>query len=342
MRFYIFRIIGYAALLSLIILLSAIFFPRTYKVPSLKKRAQTQYWTLRDGSAVGYFLLAGKGQTKKSSIVYLHGGPGGHITDRDIRVFSALSDRGFDIYLYDQIGSGQSQRLKDIAGYTVARHVEDLHEIIGKINSGKIILIGQSWGGILAGSFVARYPEEVEKIIFTCPGPVFPIHQELASLQPPDSFHLRDPLFSNVGGNRLANNIRTKVMAFLATRFNIKLAGDKEADEFATLLSYEVNKSTVCDTARIIGPDAGNGFYASIMTFASLSTINDPRPKMRSLKLPVLVMKGQCDNQPWGFTREYLSLFQNSQLAIIPHAGHFISAEQPGIYVETIEKFINK
>jgi pimeloyl-ACP methyl ester carboxylesterase len=35
-------------------------------------------------------------------------------------------------------------------------------------------------------------------------------------------------------------------------------------------------------------------------------------------------MKGECDNQKWGFTNEYLELFKNSELKIIPGAGHFI------------------
>jgi pimeloyl-ACP methyl ester carboxylesterase len=50
-------------------------------------------------------------------------------------------------------------------------------------------------------------------------------------------------------------------------------------------------------------------------------------------------MKGQCDNQKWGFTNEYLQLFRNHQLNIIPNAGHFISVEQPELYQKIIRKF---
>ena len=78
------------------------------------------------------------------------------------------------------------------------------------------------------------------------------------------------------------------------------------------------------------------------MTYNSLMKVNDPRPKLKTIKIPVLIIKGQCDNQKWGFTNEYLQLFQNSELAIIPGAGHFISVEQPELYIKTIRQFLNK
>jgi proline iminopeptidase len=107
-------------------------------------------------------------------------------------------------------------------------------------------------------------------------------------------------------------------------------------------LNYEVDRSTVCDTSNILKEDAGSGFYASVMTFNSLTKVSDPRPKLKTLKTPVLVIKGQCDNQRWGFTNEYLQLFQNSELTIIPNAGHFIYVEQPKLYIKTIGHFLSK
>jgi len=329
-------------LILLSLVLFKIFYPRNYQVPAFKKRSNTQYWKLPDGSTIGYLLLQAKVIKQQYPVIYLHGGPGGHITDRDIQTFSLLADSGFAIYLYDQIGSGQSARLKNISDYTVARHVEDLNEIITQLKADKVILIGQSWGSILAAMFAAAHPDKVEKIIFTSPGPIFPMHRDLAKLQPPDSFHLRNPFYSNARGNKIANNIRTNAMSLFATSFNMKLASDKEADGFITYLSYEVNKSTVCDTANILAMDAGSGFYASIMTFNSLIKVADPRPVLKNFKAPVLVVKGQCDNQKWGFTNEYVSLFQHSRLVIIPGAGHFIPVEQQALYLQTIKQFLEK
>jgi proline iminopeptidase len=138
-----------------------------------------------------------------------------------------------------------------------------------------------------------------------------------------------------------ANNIRTKAMKIFATRFGWKLAANKEADVFATYLNYEVNRSTVCDTANILPMETGDGFYAGIMTFNDLTRVKDPRAMLRKLNTSVLVLKGQCDNQPWGFTKEYLDVFQHHQLTIIPGAGHFLWVERPSVYINAIKLFLN-
>lgn len=37
---------------------------------------------------------------------------------------------------------------------------------------------------------------------------------------------------------------------------------------------------------------------------------------------------GQCDNQPWGVVPDYLGLFNNARLEIMPGAGHVIATER--------------
>jgi len=40
--------------------------------------------------------------------------------------------------------------------------------------------------------------------------------------------------------------------------------------------------------------------------------------------------------------KEYLELFPNHQLKIIPDAGHSVSVEQPEVYLETIRDFLRQ
>ncbi len=220
--------------------------------------------------------------------------------------------------------------------------MNDLKEIIRKTGAQKVILIGQSWGAILALLFAAENSRSIEKIIFTSPGPVFPINETLRNIIPPDSLHLKAPIFTNRQGNLEANNLRSKTIAFFAHTFKKKIATDTEADDFASYLNATVNRSTVCDTSKVVKAEAGSGYYASVITFNSLFEITNPRPKLKNTKIPVLVIKGQCDNQEWGFTQEYLTLFHNSRLACIPGAGHDITIEQPELYFTAISHFLDK
>jgi proline iminopeptidase len=342
MRNLIFRFLKNTFLLALCILLFLVLIPRTYKDSSQQNRKSTQYWKLPSGSRIGYTLVSAKGIKKSTPVIFLQGGPGGCVSDRNIEILGQLSSDGYDVYLYDQIGSGYSDRLENIEEYTADRHKHDLKEIIKKIGSEKVILIGQSWGAILATLFIADNPGKVEKLILTGPGPIYPIRQELRNLKAPDSLNLREPLFSNNQANKKINNLRTKFVAFLAREFHIKLASDNEMDDFSTLLSNETNKSTVCDTSIAAKAKGGSGYYAQIMTMQSLSEVKDPRPQLMNSKVPILLMKGQCDNQKWGFATEYLELFPNHKLVVIPNAGHSISVEQPELYLKTIRDFLTR
>jgi proline iminopeptidase len=253
-----------------------------------------------------------------------------------------LSNDGYDIYFYDQVGSGMSGRLEDITEYTVDRHVRDLDAITAKLGSGKVILLGQSWGAILGTLYAASFPEKVSQLVLSCPGPVFPVRPELSQVPAPDSFHLRPPSYTNAQGNRKAGNLRTQVMDFFAFRFGWKLASDEEADAFASFGGYAINRSTVCDTANIPAMDAGGGYYAGLRTYKSLVEVKDYRAKLKALDIPVLILKGQCDNQPWGYTYEYTQVFKNHELKVIPSAGHFLWIEQPQRYYLSIRQFLVK
>lgn len=342
MKKKVFRFIKYTLLLCLAVFLFIVLIPRDYEVPELQKRKGTQYWNLPTGSKIAYTLVPAKGTKKPQPIIFLQGGPGGFISDRNIKILAPLTEDGYDIYLYDQIGSGQSDRLTNINDYTSERHKKDLEEIIKKIGSKKVILIGQSWGAILATLFTADNAEKVQRLIFTGAAAIQPIRQELINTIPPDSLNLRKPTFSNNEANKKSRNIRMDVVSFMAKNFGFKLASDKEADDFQTYLNNELNKATVCDTSMAMKAEGGGGFYVQLMTVKSFSEIKNPRPKLKDSKIPVLIMKGQCDNQAWGFVTEYLELFPNYQLKIIPDAGHSISVEQPELYINTIRKFLNQ
>lgn len=133
-------------------------------------------------------------------------------------------------------------------------------------------------------------------------------------------------------------------MTFFATHFGLKLASDKEADDFAGYLTSLTERATFADTSKIgpLRPLPGAGFYCSVMTTFSQSHTPDPRPKLRNTTIPLLEIRGQYDNQPWGYAHEYLDLFPDHRLVIVPNAGHGISRDQPGPFLAAIRDFFQK
>jgi proline iminopeptidase len=342
MKLTIWKSIKYLLIIGLAIFLFALFYPRTYDMPHIKPREETHFWELSTGSRIAYTLIPTKGEKSPFPIIFLQGGPGGFYSDETINRFKPLAEMGFDVYLYDQVGGGYSERLENIEEYTAERHKKDLEEIVKKIGAGKVIFIAQSWGAILATLYIADNPNRVEKVVFTGPGPIQPTNNGLSTLKPPDSLHLREPVYSNAKANKSTKNLRSEFVMRWAMLFGNKLASDVEVDDFQTLLNGKLNKSTVCDTSLSVTAEGGGGYYSQIMSIKSLANVKDPRPALKASSIPILVMKGQCDNQKWGFTNEYLQVFKNHQLVIIPNAGHSISVEQPSLYLETIADFLNK
>jgi len=336
-----FRYAALAVLLYILIYAGVILKPGVYHVPQLVHRVGTQYWNLPTGSKIGYTKVPGMGEKKNVPVIFLQGGPGGFISDRNIKMLSPLSEDGYDVYLYDQAGSGQSAHLEDIREYTADRHKKDLEEIVKQIGSPKVIIIGQSRGAILATLFIADNPGKVDKLILTGPGPIQPMNEELLQLMAPDSLHLRKPAFTNRQANEMVRTTRVSAIEFVARTFGKRLASEKEVDDYETALNNELNKATVCDSTRALPGEGGGGFYVQVMTVQSFSEIKDPRMRLKNSPVPLLIMKGQCDSQPWGFAAEYLDLFPNHLLQIIPDAGHSISVEQPELYISAIRNFLS-
>ena len=125
-----FKFIKYALPLIITIYLLVAFIPRTYDVPQSQTIQGTQYWDLVTGSKIGYTLIPSKSAKKPFPIIYLHGGPGGFISNRNIKNLYKLSENGYDVYLYDQISSEQYERLKNINENYEERHKKKLEKII--------------------------------------------------------------------------------------------------------------------------------------------------------------------------------------------------------------------
>jgi proline iminopeptidase len=80
-----------------------------------------------------------------------------------------LARDGFDVYVYDEVGSGLSSRLADPRGYTLERDVADLEAIRERIGADNLFLIGHSHGGAIAAAYAASHPKHVSKMVLSSP-----------------------------------------------------------------------------------------------------------------------------------------------------------------------------
>jgi len=89
-------------------------------------------------------------------VVLLHGGPG---APGEMAPLARHLCNHFRILEPLQRGSGD-------VPLTVARHVSDLYDVLrDPVQEGPVRLAGHSWGAMLALTYAARYPDEVEHVV---------------------------------------------------------------------------------------------------------------------------------------------------------------------------------
>ena len=116
------------------------------------------------GHEIAYWLF-GEGP---ETLVGLHGGPGAN--HRALRRLGELAGDGLQVLLYDQLGSGKSDRPDDESLWVVPRFVDELETVRTSLGLGRVHLFGQSWGGMLALQYALDHPEGVKSLVLSNTG----------------------------------------------------------------------------------------------------------------------------------------------------------------------------
>ena len=137
--------------------------------------------TVRDLSM--YYEIHGTG-----SRLLIINGTGGDLR-RKPNIFDSPIAKHFEILSYDQRGLGQTSR-PDIP-YTMADYADDANGLLDTIGWESCMVMGISFGGMVAQEFALRYPPRVERLVLACTssggegGASYPF-QELAHLPEED------------------------------------------------------------------------------------------------------------------------------------------------------------
>jgi proline iminopeptidase len=118
------------------------------------------------GTASLYARAIGEGQP----VIVLHGGP-----DFDHAYLLPEMDQfagAFRLIYYDQRGRGRSAESVRPEDVTLASDLEDLDRVRQHFGLDAAVLLGHSWGAVLALEYALRHPSRVSHLVLMNPAPV--------------------------------------------------------------------------------------------------------------------------------------------------------------------------
>jgi proline iminopeptidase len=273
-----------------------------------------------------YFDIEGAGlvpdgtRMREKPVAFLvHGGPGADHTGFK-PAFSPLSQRMQLVY-FDHRGQGRSARGQKET-YTLDNNVEDMEALRQYLGLEKIVVIGASYGGMVALTYASRYPQNVSHLI--------------AIVTVPDSRFLA----------RAKQNLEergTEEQKAIAERL---WAGNFETEEqlrdyfriTRTLYSITTDPNSPLPPSfsrGILSPDAINVAFGG---FLQTYDIRDQLPKITA---PTLVIGARHDwICPPEFSEEIAAVIPNSDLRIFENSGHAIRVDERDALLDAIAGFI--
>jgi proline iminopeptidase len=296
-------------------------------------------WRLPSGSQIRYVFLPARGRARPDPVVFLHGGPGVADLAGDAAYFGQLTADGFDVYVYDQLGSGGSSRLPNPADYTVGRDVRDLEQIRRRIGADRMILIGHSYGGLLAAHYLAAHPDHVAKLVLSSPAALNPADTSSARLTARLDAWQRLRVYA-------ALVLPRALLAYALMQVNPAAAHhylpDAEADAYNDRLYQLTEPALHCPGAsHALPPLHGTGFYRlQYPQSPAARPPADPRRRLAGLPTPTLILKGSCDYLSWRSALDYRNILPNATLVYLPGAGHNLYQDRPAAVLATIRAFL--
>jgi len=141
-------------------------YSKNYKIKNNKTRknkvikpSETHYINVSNIHKIAYYIYGNK---KKKPLCYIHGGPGGKITND----FTKIVDfNKFFVVAIDQRGCGKSTPQGELKENTTKHLIEDMEVVRKKCNIKKWSLWGGSWGSLVALYYAINYHQYVKSIL---------------------------------------------------------------------------------------------------------------------------------------------------------------------------------
>jgi len=287
--------------------------------------------TIQVGTASLYVRTIGQGPP----VIVLHGGP-----DFDqaylLPALDLLADELQLIY-YDQRGRGRSAENVQPEEVTLASDVEDLDRVRQHFHLDAPVVLGHSWGTVLALEYALRHPSRVSQLILMNP----------ASPSASDVAIVRKAYLEALGADADRQRQIMESAAYregdpeaVAARYRIHFTHALQRTE-----DYEALMAAM--TAAFIrqgreGILEARAVEDRLMRETWQMPGYDLIPRLRSLSVPTLVITGDHDFIPVEIAARIAQAIPGAKLVTIEDCGHFTYLECPDEVRSAVGEFLGQ
>ncbi len=280
--------------------------------------AQEEYY-IKDGENLIHLTTYGKGEP----ILIINGGPG--MSSEGFQSLAEKLGKKNLAIIYDQRGTGQSKLEKvDASTITMKGMLEDIEKIRTYLKIDEWVVLGHSFGGMLASYYTSHYPERTKGLILSSSGGVdmdlFSDIDIIARLSQKD----KDSLFYwtlKIARGDTTYLAKLQRGTYLAPSYLYDKSYIPVVAKRLTQTNMEINGLVHRDMRKI-------GF--------------DCKPSLTKYTKPVLIIQGVYDIIPLELAEKTHKLFRNSTLVILGKSAHFGWLEESELYFKSIYELLKK
>jgi len=267
-----------------------------------------------------------------TAIIVLHGGP-----DFDHSYLLPELDRLSDSYhliYYDQRGRGQSADGVKPEDVTLASDIADIEKVRQYYHLDSVVLLGHSWGTVLALEYALRYPGRVSHMILMNPGPASTddyqqLKKEWLEKRPEDME--RRKAISATAAYKEADP--DAVVAYYRIHFKPALARSEDYEKLITRMQASFVRQ---GSAGIIKARA---VESRLMSETWAAPEYNLLPRLKGLRIPTLVVTGDHEFIPIPTAEHITQALPNARMVTLKDCGHFSYMESPVAVREQIDAF---
>ncbi len=232
----------------------------------------------------------------------------------------------FRCITYDGRGNGKSDRPEDVAAYSLENHVADALAVMDATDAGQAILVGLSYGGLLASILAAHHPERVKAAILA---------GTVATIGPEHPYMAQR--------NFLAKRERFEGW----DKFNRAhwLADYPDfAEHFVRHIFTEPHSTKQIEDGIAWASDTTGRVLAKTVEARTIPPSFDVSEAMyRKISCPLLLLHGDDDQiQPYGRAEAVAKVVPHAELVILPGGGHHLLGRFPAKANTLIMDFLDR